>query len=262
MREPATDLSPRDVHALLAWLIEAGADEVVLDAPVNRFAAAPAETAPAVAPAAQAEKGRPAAAPPADMPHSLVALAAALDAFADHPLRKTATRLAFVGGAPQARVLVLCDKPRNEEDKSGEVLAGKHQVLAERMLAAICLCGATAVEGREQVRLANYVPWRPPGNRSVTAQEAQLLLPYVQQLLDIARPTAILCLGALPGHMLAGGDEAVPKSRGKWLSVGVAGQPVPLLTTFHPETLLKSAQSKRLAWQDLQAFRRALDDLP
>jgi uracil-DNA glycosylase len=31
------------------------------------------------------------------------------------------------------------------------------------------------------------------------------------------------------------------------------------MTTFHPETLLKSPQSKKLAWTDLQAFRDRLN---
>ena len=49
----------------------------------------------------------------------------------------------------------------------------------------------------------------------------------------------------------------IMKARGKWLNVaGVA-----MLPTFHPDTLLKSPSSKRLAWHDLLAFPQKLDEL-
>jgi uracil-DNA glycosylase len=56
---------------------------------------------------------------------------------------------------------------------------------------------------------------------------------------------------------LAGGEESIQKARGKWLTV--ANSNIPLITTFHPETLLRSPGSKRLAWHDLQAFREKLE---
>jgi uracil-DNA glycosylase len=47
------------------------------------------------------------------------------------------------------------------------------------------------------------------------------------------------------------------KLRGKWIEI----VNTPSLTTFHPETLLKSPTSKRLAWADLQAFQHRLTEL-
>jgi DNA polymerase len=152
---------------------------------------------------------------------------------------------------------LFCDKPRNDEDPLGDVLAGNHRILAERMLSSIGLCGMEPVAGQEQVMLANFVPWRPPGNRGLTEQEARDCLPFAQKLLALARPSLILCFGALPGQYLAGGAAAIPKARGQWLTV----HGIPLLTTFHPETLLKSPQSKRLAWHDLLSFKARLESL-
>ncbi len=40
MQTKQNDMSPGDAQAALAWLIDMGADEIVAEAPVNRFAAA------------------------------------------------------------------------------------------------------------------------------------------------------------------------------------------------------------------------------
>jgi uracil-DNA glycosylase len=281
MTPTQSDLTPDAAAAALAWLVEMGADEVLLDAPVNRLIVATSVEAPAPKPLRTLQRPTPvqtapppawkATASPDDLLPQAASLAAAcntiselkaaLSSFDAHPLKKTAGNLCFVDGAEQSRILILCDRPRTEEDRSGQVLAGKHQVLAERMLSAIGLCGFEAREGFEQVTFANLIPWRPPGNRAPIGLESNLCLPFARRLIEILQPQLILCFSALPGQLLAGGEESIPKARGKWLSVPVASQTVPLITTFHPETLLKSPGSKRLAWHDLQAFREKLESL-
>jgi uracil-DNA glycosylase len=272
MMDETTETPGHDPRHFLPWLVEMGADELVLDAPVNRF------VTPAAAPVVEGKpnpapllKPPPTPVPPkriqsgeeqspdalAGQATTLAELKSAFSSFKSHPLERTATSLCFLSGAERARVLVLCDKPRNPEDPVGDVLAEKHRVLAERMFAAIGLCGMEPQESYEQVMLANFCPWRPPGNRSLTEREAKDCVPFTRRLLEIAQPQLILAFGALPGQYLAGADAGIVKARGQWRDV----QGVPMLTTFHPETLLKSPQSKRLAWQDLQAFRARLETL-
>ena len=264
--------------SFLPWLVEMGADEVLLDQPVNRFLTLP----PVLETALEVVKSNPvpqrlppapkrsfAIQPPKHLDGSGLAaqcssiadIVKAFSGFDSHPLKPTATRLCFVSGAATSRILVLCDKPRSEEDRSGEVLAGKHQVLAERMLAAIGLSGVAARDGYEQVTLANFMPWRPPGNRALVEAEGQLVLPLIKRFVELLAPQLMLCLGPLAGQYLAGGEESPVRARGKWLKMETPAGVVPMLTTFHPETLLKSPQSKRLVWQDLQAFRKRIVQL-
>lgn len=261
------------ISQILPWLVEMGADELLQDHPVDRFAVAavPSEAKPALKPkplpvakqtvnwkaVAAGAEGVTAAEALAASITSLPEYLAAIDAFESHPLKKTASRACIFSGAAQSRVLLLCDKPRNDEDRAGEVLAGSNLVLTERMLAAI---GMQAMETRakaESVALASFLHWRPPGNRAPTELEAKMSMPLVQKLIALLQPQLILCFGHLPGQWLAGGEDAIFKSRGKWLDM--AG--IPAMTTFHPETLLSSPASKRLAWHDLQAFRQKLDEL-
>ncbi len=89
----------------------------------------------------------------------------ALNAFDAHPLKRTAIRTAAFSGSAQPSVLVLCDKPRNEEDRAGEVLSGNNQVLASRMLAAIGL------DGREHATRPWHLRILLPGDHRATARQ-------------------------------------------------------------------------------------------
>lgn len=267
-----TDLT--GIGQILPWLVEMGVDELLLDQPVDRFSApiVAVEAKPAAIPLRVQQKTQPAVnwkavAAGAEGVAAAEALAAsitslpsyieAIDAFDAHPLKKTASRACVFSGAENARVLLLCDKPRNEEDRAGEVLAGNNLFLTERMLAAIGLQALESRESAEAVGMASFLHWRPPGNRAPTELEAKMSVPLVKKLIELLQPQLILCFGHLPGQWLAGGEDAIFKSRGKWLDM--AG--IPTMTTFHPETLLSSPASKRLAWHDLQAFRQKLDEL-
>jgi uracil-DNA glycosylase len=256
---------------MLLWLRDMGADEVLADAAINRFAEVP----PTPAPRAKPEPPKPVATAPSAKPHlppdatiedfhlkaraatSLAELAALLDQFEAHPLRRTASNLCFTGGAASARILVVSDRPRSEEDRSGKVFADKHEVLTERMLAAIGL-RAEADNEHEQVALLSFIPWRPPGNRPPNELECRMIVPFAARAIQLLQPQLILSLGALPGQWLAGGADTIQKQRGRWLEIG----DVPMIATFHPETLLKSPSSKRLAWHDLLALRERLESLP
>lgn len=263
-------MTAQQAAALLLWLRDMGADEAQAEAPVNRFAEAPPAPTPRIVPEKPAPArlaappAKPSAAPDASVEQvhaaaraaaSLADLAELLNGFDAHPLRRTASKLCFTGGVAGSRVLVLADRPRNEEDRSGQVFADKHELLCQRMLAAIELGNA---EGLEPVSLLSFMPWRPPGNRPPNELECRLIVPFARRAIELLQPKLIFAMGALPGQWLADGPESIQRQRGNWLNV--AG--VPLISTFHPEALLKSPALKRLAWLDLLALRARLVALP
>ncbi|OYV33930.1 MAG: uracil-DNA glycosylase, partial [Acidocella sp. 20-61-6] len=159
-----------DELAALRLQIIWGADEILLPEPQNRRAAKAAAAEPvavklkppplaSVLPAGPAE-----AVKIADGCASLEDLAAALRDFSGCALRDTATHLVFADGAADARVMVIGDAPGAEEDRTGKPFAGPAGQLLDKMLASIGL-------NRGNVRLANIVPWRPPGDRPPTEAE-------------------------------------------------------------------------------------------
>jgi uracil-DNA glycosylase len=257
-------ISPQQAAAMLDWLLAMGADEIVGETACNRFEMVPASAevrknasverpTPSVLTGFQSVPGHPPP-PQAKAEHvdadSVAELASAFAGFEGCGLRKAAMNFCFVQGNLESRVLVMGDRPRTTEDKEGQVFAGKNAALLEAMLKAIGLSIS------DEVMLANFIPWRPPGNRPVTDIEAKACLPFAARLVEIVKPAAILLLGGLPGQWLAGGDQSIAKQRGKWMDI--AG--VPAIATFHPDDLMRTQTLKKLAWGDLKLFRNTLDE--
>ncbi|MDE2445765.1 MAG: uracil-DNA glycosylase [Alphaproteobacteria bacterium] len=274
MTTQTPDMTPEQAAHALAWLVDMGADEVILDSPVNRFAKSlvpePAKPPVATPPPLRFVPQVPAAPRAATLPdqaaadaaaqaaacHSLEALIQAQNYFEANPLRKGATKLSFMEGNRQADILVLSDRPRNDEDKSGQVVATKARVLLQNMLAAIGLKIGDEPAPRN-VMLMNFVPWRPPGNRQPLDAEVAVCLPFASRAIALLQPKLILALGSLGGQFMAGGDASIIRQRGKWLSIGE----IPLLATLHPDDLLKAPTQKKLAWRDLQAFKARMNEV-
>ncbi len=248
MQTKQNDMSPRDAQAALSWLIEMGADEIVGEEPVNRFVVAP----PAVAkPAAKIEPARPTPSS-AEACNTLEELRTALLALENFPLKKTASNLCFADGNFLADIMIIGDMPGRDEDIEGKVFAGQNLLLLDKMLGAIGL-------SVESTSLFNFIPWRPPGNRTPTEAEIQICQPYMLRAIEICGPKFILCLGGQSAQRLSGKSEGLLALRGKWFDLKTAKKRIPVLPSFHPSYLLKQASQKRLAWRDLLAFKEAMD---
>jgi uracil-DNA glycosylase len=276
---------------LLAFYMEAGVDAVIGEEPANWFAerdaatqlAAQAEAGPSVEPAKRmAPRGeRPSAAlvrpggakaasdaaamtpPPspevaivaardaAKTADSLERLQAILDQFDGCALKNTATQLVFADGNPQARLMFVGEAPGRDEDLAGLPFVGRSGQLLDRMLAAIGL-------DRTSAYIANIVPWRPPGNRKPTPQEAAICLPFLQRQIELADPDVLVCLGETAAQTLLGAKEGITKSRGRWMEYDTGRRVIRAIATFHPAYLLRTPLSKRMAWRDCLAVKKAL----
>jgi uracil-DNA glycosylase family 4 len=276
----AAGLDPAEALALLTWQIEAGADEALEPAPIDRFAAAPEpalhrRAPPAAEPAAPALLAAVASAP-ANMPaigaplptngdgnayhaaqsaRSLEELRAALESFDGCPLKATATNLVFADGNPAARVMLVGEAPGADEDRIGRPFVGVSGQLLDRMLAAIGL-------DRTKVYITNVLFWRPPGNRTPTPAEVAACLPFVERHIELVGPEILVLVGNAAAKTLLLRNEGITRIRGKWFEYQSAGmsRPVPTLPIYHPAYLLRAPAQKRDAWRDLLQIRERLGD--
>jgi uracil-DNA glycosylase len=263
------------IQQLLAFYLEAGVDCALTDEPVNRLSdpdaiPAPRETAPATPPktipatipaAIPAARGEPTAAPEvaiqsareaARTAPTLEVLRALLEKFDGCALKSTATRLVFADGNPQARIMFVGEAPGREEDIEGLPFVGRSGKLLDRMISAIGL-------DRSSAYIANVIPWRPPGNRTPTPQETQICLPFIQRQIELVNPDVLVTLGNPSTQTLLSTREGIMKTRGKWFEYDTGTRVIRALATFHPAYLLRSPSYKRLAWQDLRAIAKALE---
>ena len=279
-----TNERDRAARELLAFYQEAGADALLGETPVNRFAepaarpdsAMAAEAREPASPVAPSPPARPApqpaavrsaldgpAAPPAPEAAIMAAREAArsapnlealrdiLDHFEGCGLRATASRLVFGDGNPTARVVLIGEAPGREEDLEGRPFVGRSGKLLDRMLAAIGL-------DRTSVYIANIVPWRPPGNRTPTPQETAICLPFILRQIELVNPDILVCLGNPSTQTLLGTKEGITKTRGRWFKFDTGSREIRAIPTYHPAFLLRSPLQKRFAWRDFLAIKKAL----
>jgi uracil-DNA glycosylase len=275
-------LDPQAARALLAFYLEAGADALVGEQPVDRMADGPALPAardveseldakparPSGALARRLERPVPAAAATASAPpppevavmaareaagsaKTLDELRALLESFRGCALHATATQLVFADGNPQGRVMFVGEAPGYEEDLSGRPFVGRSGKLLDRMMAAIGLDRASAY-------IANVVPWRPPGNRTPTPQETAICLPFIRRQIELADPDILVCLGQPSTQTLLGTREGITRTRGRWFKYDTGTREIRALATLHPAYLLRQPLQKRLAWRDFLAVKKAL----
>jgi DNA polymerase len=262
-------LDHRAARALLEWMVELGADEPIGEAPVNRYAetaepaaapapapgTAPAAAAPAPAPGPAPEVAGPAAADraaaaAADLP----ALKAALAGFEHCELKRGARNLVFADGVPGAAVMILGEAPGRDEDREGRPFVGRAGRLLDAMFAAIGL--SRTGTGAGALYITNVVPWRPPQNRTPTAEEIAMMRPFVARHVALADPKLLVVMGNT-ACAAAFGRTGITRFRGAWDEA--FGRPA--LPMLHPAYLLRTPAAKRETWADLLTLKARLKEL-
>lgn len=252
-----------DWHAALSalvWQVESGADEVIGDAPVNRYdlvAEAPKPlpakaSSPAVPPVGSTTDPAAVARQLADQAHSLEALREAIAAFDLCEVKKGARNTVFADGNPKARVLILGEAPGADEDREGRPFVGRAGQLLDRMFAAIGLSRASP-DAESALYITNVMPWRPPGNRDPEPAEIAMMLPFVERHIALVDPQVIVVVGNTPLFALTG-TKGILRARGTWSQA--LGKP--LLPMTHPAYLLRTPSAKREAWADLLSLQARL----
>ena len=272
----ANDLDPLSA---LNWLVDAGADEAIGEAPVNRFITRPAPPPKAEAESPRAGRAEPTPstakmAPPRPQPplaqikptslaplatdgfgsameiaarcNTLAELKAALKAFDGSQLKKLAHSTVLADGNPASRIMLIGEAPGHDEDKAGLPFVGRAGKLLDRMMAAIGL-------DRSTFYITNVIPWRPPDNRNPEPGEVAMCIPFLRRHIELAQPRILILLGAVSARHVLGLNDGIMKLRGRWLEYRIGTEMIPVLPTLHPAYLLRQPAHKKLAWRDLQA---------
>lgn len=171
-------------------------------------------------------------------------------------LKKTAKNTVIYRGNPQARIMLIGEAPGADEDTQGIPFCGRSGKLLDKMLNAIGLDENT-------VYISNSIFWRPPGNRRPTDEETSLCLPLTEKHIALINPEIIVFVGGTAYNAIISDSTAISKVRGKFsfYSNKYTSSEILYTSIFHPSYLLRQPAQKKIAWLDLQAIERKLQDI-
>ncbi len=248
------------MKAALDWQIAMGADEAILDKPVDRFAEAVAaeksDAGAVAAPEVQKEDGpdpvgvaKVSAMAAGDLP----SLRASMAEYEHCDLKRGAKTLVFSDGLAGARVMIIGEAPGRDEDREGRPFVGRAGQLLDVMFSHIGLARTASVPA-DALYITNVLPWRPPQNRDPKPEEVAMMLPFLERHVALAHPEIIVAMGNhATGALLK--RTGITRLRGTWAEA--LGRPV--LPMFHPAYLLRNPAAKREAWADLLELRDRLE---
>ncbi len=291
----AAEPTREELEAALRWLVEAGADEAVGAAAVDRFAASaaepaagppasesrPAESRPAESRPAEFHQGPPPAAggtaserkapavwtpearAPLSLDQGLAEARAAARAADDLPALYRAIEgfEACPLKKTASRTVICRGDPAQRVMLIGEAPGRDEDIQGEPFVGVagrlLDLMLAHAGFERGQAYITNVLFWRPPGNRTPEPAEVQLCLPFVERHIELVDPRVILLLGGVSTKALLGDPRGITRVRGQWFGYRHEGlpAPIPALATLHPAYLLRQPAQKRLAWRDMISFK-------
>jgi len=246
--------SRRDALSSLSWLVEAGVDALVDDAP-RRWLSEPAAAEPDDGPG-EAETPRPATVAPAvaSGPSDVERRVAAADSTAAlyDAAKSLRAKPIFADGEPGSGVMIVGQDAAPDDDRTGRPFSGPSGALLDRMLAAIG-------RDRSSVYLTNLYLWRSIGGRPATEEETRLSTAILRRHIELVAPRALLVMGDKPSKALFDTETGITKLRGRWIDIDLGGRTVPALPTFNPAYLLRVPAHKALAWSDLLTFKQRID---
>lgn len=272
--------------AALQWYIDNGIDEVLTDAPVDRFALAPPAPKPMAAPKqtptmSVAKQAAAAPATPilgandaqieavklANAATTLDELKDAIQNFDGIEIKKTATNIVFADGNPKAKIMLIGEAPAADDDRAGKPFCGSSGHLLDRILSFIGLSRA-AEQPEDSIYLTNILNWRPPGNRTPTSAEITVSLPFIERHIALVKPDIIILCGAVAAKTLLGRTEGISRLRKAKHSYQTQTadlkdkcKNIPAIATYHPDYLLTTPLQKKAVWADMLALKQLIQEI-
>ena len=149
--------------------------------------------------------------------------------------------------------MIIGEAPGADEDAQGVPFVGRAGHLLDRMLAA---AGLT-----DRVFITNTVFWRPPGNRTPTADEQAVCLPFVERAISVVQPKVLLLVGGASAKAMLKTGDGILSLHGRWFEwkSSDGSLEIPALPTLHPAFLLRQPAAKKKSWEDLLTLVERVD---
>jgi len=157
----------------------------------------------------------------------------------------------FGVGQAGAELMLIGEGPGIDDIKSREPFQGQAGILLAKMLSAIDL-------KRSECYICNVIKCVPPGERNFSVEEIEDCRPILLRQILAVNPRIILAFGALAAQTLLRSKKTISDLRGQLYTLRLNDREIALVPTFNPAYLLRVAEKKREAWEDLKLVREIL----
>jgi len=168
------------------------------------------------------------------------------------PLCKSRSRIVVDRGNAAAGILVISERPGDNEDREGRAFVGRSGQLLDKILQSI------GIDPDRDTLITNVVKCKPESDRAPTSDEANACLPFLDLQITLVRPRVVLLLGhvALKWMDPSRRDFKMEEEAGRFFTLP-RYPGVQFMVLYHPAFLLRDPSKKRPTWEHvlrLKAF--------
>ena len=156
--------------------------------------------------------------------------------------------LVFGMGQSRAELMLIGEGPGIDDISSAQPFQGQAGVLLVKMMAAINVA-------LQECYVTNVIKCIPPGERKFSVEEIEDCRPFLLRQILVVGPRIILAFGALAAQTLLRTERKITELRGEIYTLHLNDRLIAIVPTFNPAYLLRIAEKKREAWEDLKLVR-------
>ena len=159
--------------------------------------------------------------------------------------------IVFGMGRVPAELMLIGEGPGIDDVPSQQPFQGQSGTLLTKMMAAINV-------GWAECYTCNVIKCIPPGERNFSVEEVEDCRPILLRQILAVRPRVIIAFGALAAQTLLRSKKTISDLRGRSYTLRLNEHEMAVVPTFNPAYLLRVAEKKREAWEDLKLVRQLL----
>jgi DNA polymerase len=165
------------------------------------------------------------------------------------------TNIVIDRGNPEAPILIVSERPGENEDRVGKPFVGRAGELLDKMLRAIDL------DPEKHVLITNVVRCKPGIDRSPSKEEVDACFPFLEKQIEVMRPKVILLLGAVALKWVDSKrpDMKMEEEAGKFFAVP-RFPGTQFMVMYNPAFLLRDPTKKTVTWEHLKSLGNYLHE--
>jgi DNA polymerase len=172
------------------------------------------------------------------------------------PRGKARNHIVLDRGNPDAKILIVSERPGDNEDVQGKAFVGRSGELLDKIMASIGL------DTNRDLLIVNVVKCKAEIDRAPTAQEVDACFPYLRRQIELMKPKIIVLLGAVALKYLVKdrGDEFSMEKEAGHLFTAPDYPDIHFMVLYHPAFLLRDPRKKTDMWEHVKKLRAFLTE--